>query len=186
MDANKYKLNTKWICWYHDPFSKKWSIDSYVQIYKLKTILNVAILKNSLLSILPKLDNNMYFIMRELDNNIIYPIWEDKNNIDGGVWSFKINNNYLFNIWITLLIYLTGENMLINKDDFNSINGISISPKKNFSIIKLWLRNKITPNEFTDEFKKIINFNDGIYKNHNINIEKDNLKKTVKKKKKYF
>ena len=95
MDAKNCKLNTKWICWYHDPFSKKWSIDSYVQLYKLETIYNVAIFKNSLLKILPKLDTNMYFIMREYENNIIYPIWEDKNNINGGVWSFKINNKHI-------------------------------------------------------------------------------------------
>ena len=186
MDAKNCKLNTNWICWYHDPFSKKWSIDSYVQLYKLETILNMAIFKNSLLSILPKLETNMYFIMREFDDNIIYPIWEDKNNINGGVWSFKINNKLIFNIWITLLIYLTGETMLINQENYKNINGISISPKKNFSILKIWLRSKITADEFNLEFRKVLNFNDGIYKNHNINIEKDSIKKKIKKKKKYF
>jgi hypothetical protein len=186
MDAKNYKLNTKWICWYHDPFSKKWSIDSYVQLYKLETILNTAIFKNSLLTILPKLESNMYFIMREFEDNIIFPVWEDTNNKDGGVWSFKINNKIIFNVWISMLIYLTGETMLINNDNYKNINGISISPKKNFSVIKIWTRTKINDNEFNPEFKNFLNFNEGIYKNHNINIEKDNIKRNLKKKKKYF
>tara|TARA_B110000208_G_C11653934_1_gene389055 strand:+ start:68 stop:628 length:561 start_codon:yes stop_codon:yes gene_type:complete len=186
MDAQKYKLNTKWICWYHDPFSKKWSIDSYVQLYKLETILNTAIFKNSLLTILPKLESNMYFVMRQIDDNIIYPVWEDKNNRDGGVWSFKVSNKIVFNVWITLLIYLTGETMLSDSNNYNNINGISISPKKNFSIIKIWTRTKIVVDEFSPDFKKMLSFSDGIYKNHNINIEKDTIKRNQKKKKKYF
>lgn len=187
MDAQNHKLNTNWICWYHDPFSKKWSIDSYVQLYKLETIYNVAVFKNSLLSILPKLESNMYFVMRDFgDNNIVYPIWEDKNNVKGGVWSFKINNKIVFNIWMSLMLFLVGETLVNNSSNFKSVNGISISPKKNFSIVKIWVRNRLNSTDFNPEVMKYLNFKEGMYKNHNVNIENDQIKSSRKTKKKFF
>ena len=190
MDSKSFKLNTNWICWYHDPYNKQWSIDSYVQLYRLETIYNVGVFNNSLKSVLPKLEKGMYFIMRVLENDdYIYPIWEDKNNKNGGIWSFKINNVLINKIWNDLMVYLLGENILTNSDNYNLINGISVSPKRNFVILKIWSTKKIEKNEFNTDLKKIINFDEGIYKNHNTNIEKDGIKKTsVKKtnKKRYF
>ncbi len=65
----------------------------------------------------------------------IRPIWEDNNNINGGCWSFKVVKKDIYQSWIDLSISLIGETLsslpLL-------INGISISPKKGFCIIKIW------------------------------------------------
>jgi hypothetical protein len=77
----------------------------------------------------------MLFLMR----NNIDPLWEHKDNIRGGSWSIKLQKGDLYDIWTTISIYLINENI----SDEN-INGISISPKKNFCIIKIWTKNNNT------------------------------------------
>ena len=55
--------------------------------------------------------------------------------------SFKVINKYVPSVWKSLLYALCGES-LCNDPKYNSIiNGITISPKKNFCIIKIWLCN---------------------------------------------
>jgi hypothetical protein len=71
----------------------------------------------------------------------IMPRWEDEHNKNGGCLSFKVNkqdfNEKLFEVGALIL----GETM--GKTDMTStcINGFSISPKKNYHIIRIWLKN---------------------------------------------
>jgi hypothetical protein len=67
----------------------------------------------------------------------ISPIYEDSQNINGGYWSFRINKKNSYNMWSELIFNMCIE-QFNNKDFFNNINGISISPKVNNSIIKIW------------------------------------------------
>ena len=76
----------------------------------------------------------MLFIMR--DN--IKPMWEADENKEGGSMSFKIYKKDIYDAWIQLVINLISENLLKESKHFNKINGISISPKKTFSIMKIW------------------------------------------------
>ena len=46
------------------------------------------------------------------------------------------------NIFKILLYKIIGNTLCSNEDTLNNISGISISPKKNFCIIKIWMRNK--------------------------------------------
>ena len=79
----------------------------------------------------------MLFAMRKG----ITPMWEDPKNRNGGCFSFKVINKYVPSVWKSLLYALCGES-LCNDPKYNSIiNGITISPKKNFCIIKIWLCN---------------------------------------------
>ena len=105
----------------------------------------------------------MFFLMR----NCITPIWEDENNINGGAFSYKINNANIKTIWKNICYQTVGESLLIDISNSSNINGITLSPKKNFSILKIWTRNcDITDpqcinyfDEFTSEnciFKKHI------------------------------
>ena len=68
----------------------------------------------------------------------------------------------LYDIWTTISIYLINENI----SDEN-INGISISPKKNFCIIKIWTKNNNTD---ITKINKIENISyDGIiFKAHSV------------------
>ena len=72
--------------------------------------------------------------------NNIKPIWEDYENSKGGCLSYKINTDYVYEVWKKLNYYLIGETLINDKEIIYNINGISISPKKNFCIIKLWIK----------------------------------------------
>lgn len=71
----------------------------------------------------------------------IKPIWEDNSNKDGGSFSYKISNHLLENVWKKLVYALLGNTLTDDENILKNINGISISPKKNYCIVKLWLAN---------------------------------------------
>ena len=72
----------------------------------------------------------------------ILPLWESEDNINGGCFSYKISNTNIVNIFKILLYKIIGNTLSNDENTLNNINGISISPKKNFCIIKIWMRNK--------------------------------------------
>jgi len=134
-DVCLHKLNSEWCLWTHLPHDQIWSIDSYKNIYKFNTIEECK----SILELLTEnlIKNCMLFIMR----NDIQPIWEDKKNINGGSYSYKILNKEVKDFWINLTYYLIGETLLNDNNIELNITGISVSPKKNFCIIKIWVDN---------------------------------------------
>ena len=79
----------------------------------------------------------MLFVMKKGIN----PTWEDKHNKKGGCFSFKVSNKYVTNVWKELLKVLTGESISKKKSFVDSVNGITISPKKTFCILKIWMNN---------------------------------------------
>jgi hypothetical protein len=79
--------------------------------------------------------NCMLFVMRDG----ITPMWEDPKNRNGGCFSYKIINKHAPEVWKTLLLLLCGETLCIKPEFSKHINGITISPKKNFCIIKIWM-----------------------------------------------
>jgi len=84
----------------------------------------------------------MLFLMRDG----IKPIWEDVKNRNGGCFSYKISNKSVYSVWKELCYVIVG-NTISNKSSFVSgVSGITISPKKNFCIIKLWLSNCLNQN----------------------------------------
>jgi len=60
-------------------------------------------------------------------------------SIKGGCFSYKISNKDVSQAWKELTYVLVGESMADNKSILPLINGITISPKKNFCIVKVWL-----------------------------------------------
>ena len=130
------KLNNKWILWYHDPLDTNWDIKSYK---KLQEISNMKEFWEIYKFITTKIvENSMLFLMRDG----IKPLWEDAKNVSGGCWAFKIIKGNLKEVWINLSAYLCGESLIADKQNFSLLNGISISPKKNFCIVKIWNDNK--------------------------------------------
>ena len=72
----------------------------------------------------------------------INPLWEDPRNKQGGAFSYRITNKYVFETFRDLLYVLIGET-LTSSDSFNrNICGITLSPKKNFCVVKVWMQNK--------------------------------------------
>jgi hypothetical protein len=132
-ESSSIKLNDDWCLWAHLPHDADWSLNSYKLLYTFNTVEQTI----SLLNNLPEkcIKNCMLFIMRKNIN----PIWEDEKNKDGGCFSFKINNRFIKDIWEKLTYSLAGENLFLNSEYNEKVNGITISPKKNFCIIKIWL-----------------------------------------------
>ena len=129
----EHSYESTWTLWTHLP-TDNWGLNSYKKITKFKTIEDSL----QLLENLPEniIKNSMLFLMRENIN----PIWEDENNKKGGCFSYKVNNKLVNDLWKKMAYLLMGESLAsleVSKD----INGITISPKKNFCIIKIWLSN---------------------------------------------
>lgn len=131
-----YQLNGKWDLYYHLPQDSNWSLSSYKIIMSdIDTAEKVIALNETI----P--DNIIKYCMLFAMKKGITPMWEDSKNRNGGCFSYKVINKLVYNVWKTLLYKLCGET-LCKESKYNSlINGITISPKKNFCIIKIWLEN---------------------------------------------
>jgi len=137
MSDKEIKIESKWILWNHKLDDKSWSNDSYNSIFEINNLLDYKFLKENIT--LQNLQNTMLFIMR--DN--IFPTWEDPSNKNGCSTSYKVPYSEIYNIWNKLISFLICENVQKDIRYWNNINGISISPKKEFNIIKIWFKNNI-------------------------------------------
>ena len=103
----------------------------------------------------------MFFIFRD----DIMPRWEDSNNINGGCFSYKIATQEADEKWFDLCGKVLSET-LSNKECYNTnINGISITPKKNANVIRIWLQNNelVNPESYNINITK---FSTLLYKKH--------------------
>jgi hypothetical protein len=151
-------LSNKWTLWYHHINDEDWSENSYTKIKELETL-------NDYLEIKKYLDNvsaGMFFLMREN----IFPRWEDINNIDGGYWSYRILKKDAKNLWYDSIAYLIGNTLTNDLEYMNDINGMSISPKINNCIIKIWNKdfNNIKKYKFNTNIITLLG--ESIYKKH--------------------
>ena len=139
MDTNSipthnHNLIGKWDLYYHLPHDKNWELSSYKTIIKNIDILEKVIrLNDSIPESIVKY--TMLFAMR----NGITPQWEDPKNRNGGAFSFKVINKQVFEVWKVLFAALCGETLFIENDINKFVTGITVSPKKNFCILKIWL-----------------------------------------------
>ena len=102
---------------------------------------------------------------------------EDVNNKDGGYWSFKIDKDEAQNVWFKLCSFTIGECICCNTMESLQVNGISISPKKNFCIIKIWNNNyKKEDIKLLSEKLSFLNMEQVKYSSHVKNIERDSTK----------
>jgi len=127
-----HKYQSEWILWNHLSNDDRWSFDSYNKITTIKSMEDALMLFENFPENIIK--NSMLFLMRQG----IKPMWEDDNNKNGGCFSYKVNNKLVNDLWKKMAYVLMGETLAspeINK----LITGITISPKKNFCIIKIWL-----------------------------------------------
>jgi len=127
-----HKLSDTWILWAHLPQNPSWTEESYIPIMKIEYVEEMLALTHTLSETL--IVKCMLFLMKE---NIM-PMWEDVHNKNGGCFSYKLTS-HINNYWRDVSYSITGKT-LTKMEDFNKdITGISISPKKNFCILKLWM-----------------------------------------------
>ena len=140
------KLNTKWDIWYHSITDTKWTKDRYENILKISNLYDYQLLENKIQ--VNHLQNGMFFLMREN----IFPNWEDPDNTNGVCISFKIPCEHLKEEFSKMILRCISEDILKDPENYEELNGFSISPKKEFNIIKLWMRNKVM--KYTDLMKE--------------------------------
>ena len=129
----EHPLSDKWVLWAHLPHDTDWSLKSYISLLEISSIEDITTLYNSVPEKMTK--NCMLFLMRKNIN----PTWEDPKNSSGGCFSFKIPNKNVVDIWKDISYLAVAENLSTNLAFQESITGITISPKKSFCIIKIWL-----------------------------------------------
>ena len=152
--VNKTLYN--WNIWFHRVDDKNWLIDSYKNIGTITCLEEYVYYYNKINTF----TDGMFFLMK----NNIPPLWEDINNINGGVITYKITKKNADNIWKDLTMGLIGNTLTENQNNY--INGISISPKINNCIIKIWVKSERLLTKI--KFNKFIT----LFNNNNIPIYK--------------
>ena len=153
-----HQLKHTWTLYLHLPNETDWSINSYKKILTIQYVEELIelykIISNKMLI------SCMFFLMK--DN--IKPMWEDPDNCNGGAFSFKINHRISYSIWKTITYLAIGEQL--DNTNKNIITGITISPKKNFSIIKVWVNTDKYTNINSIRYPESLNLTNCIFKKH--------------------
>lgn len=126
-------LNDLWSLYFHDPFNSDWNLGSYI---KLDDIGSVETYWNNNRFLIEKINMGMFFLSREH----IFPCWDDPLNKDGGCLSIKVLKQDVQPFWENMCAKTLGETLLADRSKWESVNGLSISPKKHFCIIKVWMK----------------------------------------------
>jgi hypothetical protein len=153
-------LDSKWSFYIHLHNVNDWSFESYHKIMEMNTVED-AILVNDRIDF-ELIKKTILFVMKEN----IKPMWEDPNNKNGGGFSFKVHNKCAEQVWKKVYYRLIGNSLTTNPQVSKNICGISLSPKKSFCIIKIWMKDckYINPDIFVniDDLPK----NECLFKKH--------------------
>lgn len=125
-------LEDVWTWYFHDPSDTRWTLDSYKRLCDTSTVEDFWGMHEALAQ---HVTHGMFFVMRES----VFPCWDDARNINGGCVSMKVAAPEVPQCWEGLLKRLLGETLAVADDDNGAVNGVSISPKRGFCIIKLWM-----------------------------------------------
>ena len=116
--------------WFHKVNDTGWGIDSYRKIVDFNDLDDFLYAYKMIESF----SSGMFFLMKK----DVKPVYEDKENKDGGIFSFKLSKKVCKTFWYELSHLFIEGNLTNKKIDFSKITGISISPKTNNCIIKVW------------------------------------------------
>lgn len=153
-------LKCKWTFYLHLHDNTDWGIDSYIKMLEFNNVEHSILLNDEINYDLIK--KSMLFVMKDS----VLPIWEHENNKNGGCFSFKIPNKDVEKVWKQVFFSLIGNSLTLENKHIDFINGITLSPKKKFCILKIWMKDC----SYTDSniFNKIHNLrcDSCIFKKH--------------------
>lgn len=161
--TNMEYLNDIWAIYYHHPYDHNWDISSYKLICTISSINEFVEVFHAFKELFHK---GMFFIMREH----ITPRWEDENNMKGGCFSYKLNKINLEENFFESCARVLGETIGNTNIYSSNVNGISISPKKNTYIVRIWIKD----NQYASNRNYKINvpkFSTLMYKNHKEEVD---------------
>jgi len=144
MNNETLLLRNNWTYYLHLHDTREWNLESYNKILSFNSVDNAILLNDEIHYDLIK--KSMMFLMKENIN----PMWEDENNKKGGCFSFKVLNKDIEDVWKKVYFHVIGTSVTKNKSHYEHINGITLSPKKKFCILKIWMKDCVLkdPNIF--------------------------------------
>lgn len=127
---------TSWIMYFHHPDdNSNYELESYQKIAEIAN------------------EEQLDYVMKQFQPQQFYcgmffyiksgcsPKWEKFPN--GGYWSYIIPNDLVHTTWANIIQLLSTNQLLVNPlPQYQHLVGLSISPKKTFSILKIWSSNK--------------------------------------------
>ena len=134
MSLKTHELMNNMTFYLHLHDTREWNLESYNKIITFNSVEHAILLNDQIHYDLIK--KSMMFLMKE----DIKPIWEDTSNKDGGCFSFKVLNKDIEQVWKEVYFTIVGATITKKKDHYKHINGITLSPKKKFCILKIWMR----------------------------------------------
>lgn len=144
--------------YFHCPFNNNWDISEYTFITNISTVEDYI----KIYKIFYKLfEKGYFFIFRDY----IEPRFEDKENCKGGCFSIKVSSEHLYDFFFKIVAEMLGETLTKDPKHSLNINGISISPKKNSNIIRIWIKDNSLINRNLYNFEDI-KYSSIIYKKH--------------------
>lgn len=135
VDISKLNLDSAiptgpWTLYFHSPEETKWTLNTFISLGSMKNWRDFWTIMEALK--IDSLSDGMFFMMRDPSP----PLWESHHNIRGGCYSFRCQKKDAPDIYINhMLACMIGG---ISNSADNRVNGISISPKRGFNIIKIW------------------------------------------------
>lgn len=150
-------LKNKSTMYFHKVDDNKWGLDSYTKISNIKKLDDLLYIYKKI----PHFTSGMFFIMK----GDIAPIYEDNRNIKGGVWTFKLSKKHCDVFWKELCILFCQNKITKDSKYEDIINGMSISPKINNIIFKLWISKKSDINILRNDINNLY-VKDSLYRSH--------------------
>lgn len=135
IDISKMNLESaiptgSWTLYFHSPEETKWTLNTFISMGVMKTWNDFWSIIDSLKD--ASLADGMFFMMRDPSP----PLWESHQNIRGGCYSFRCQKKDAADIYLNHIIGSMLGSLAAHPE--NRINGVSISPKRGFNIVKVW------------------------------------------------
>lgn len=132
-DAAAECMDDIWALYFHDPRDTDWTHRSYRLLGTISRAAEFWGLQAALRGMWSK---GIFFLMREH----VFPSWDDPENRSGGAVSIKVSNEELDAVWVAVCEGMLTETMIDRERCSNVVNGVSLSPKNHFCVMKIWLR----------------------------------------------
>jgi len=119
-----------WTLYFHAPDETKWTLQTFMNLGSIKTWQQFWSLMDALNT--DCFTEGMFFMMRDPAP----PLWESHHHIRGGCYSFRSPKREAAKAYLDYMIASLLGTSVLSAD--NKTNGITISPKRGFNIIKIW------------------------------------------------
>lgn len=107
--------------------------------------------------------SGMFFLMREG----FRPLWDAPENEKGGAWSKKVDASETHAVFVDYMVHCLANTVL--KTNNETIVGVTLSPKGQFHIIKIWnTLASVSDRKLFSSTLKMKNVDDIAYKAHNL------------------